>query len=184
MKSILDECGLSYVWFNQYFDGGKNILVKLVENSFKSQYLQTWSSSVNESGKCYNYKIYKTEHKLENFYCSLPDVHIQTLVNFRLCNNHMPVEKCRWLGINRQDRRCTLCNMLDIGDEFHYLFRCTHFNNDRNKYLPFIRRIPANVLSFRNIMLENDTEKLIKLCKFVSIVMKTLKNPPGNLNTH
>ena len=65
VKTILDECGLSYVWYNQTFAGSSSALANLVENSLKAQYLQTWSSNVNESAKCYNYIIYKTEHKFE-----------------------------------------------------------------------------------------------------------------------
>ena len=43
-----------------------------------------------------------------------------------MCNNYLPVEKGRWYKQDRINRKCRLCNLNEIGDEFHYLFKC-HF---------------------------------------------------------
>ena len=64
VKSILDECGLSYIWFNQMFDGSKEVLLHLVEQSLKDQYRQSWHSQVYNSSKALNHRMYKNEHKI------------------------------------------------------------------------------------------------------------------------
>ena len=81
----------------------------------------------------------------------------------------------------RNDRTCTLCNQSDIGDEFHYLLKCTHFETERRNFLPALHRNNINVLCFQRIMCENDCIRLISISKFISIVFKTLRNPPGNI---
>ena len=92
----------------------------------------------------------------------------------------MPIEKGRWLGIDRNERKCQLCTLNEVGDEFHYLLNCPHFVNERSRYLPFINRNTINILTFRNVMCENDSLKLNNLSRFVNIICKAFKNPPGN----
>lgn len=180
VKSILDACGLSYIWQSQYFPGSKYALLNLVETSLKDQYRQNWNSDIVSSSKCINYRIYKSEFRLENCYINVHDNLMQPLVDFRLCNNHLPIEKGRWLGIDRNDRKCNLCTCNEIGDEFHYLLRCPYFMNARKMYLPTINMQNVNILTFKNIMCENDPHKIDNLSKYLKIVCKTFKNPPGN----
>ena len=57
----------------------------------------------------------------------------QVIVVFKIsflcrCNTHLPIEKGRWLGIPRHERVCRLCNAIQLGDEFHYLFSCPFFS--------------------------------------------------------
>ena len=103
VKNIFDECGLSYIWQSQHYEGSKQSLVNIVELSLKDQYKQKWNSDVYNSSKCSNYRIYKIEHELEQFYLNVDANVVSSLVNFRLCNNHLPIEKGRWLGLERND---------------------------------------------------------------------------------
>ena len=38
-------------------------------------------------------------------------------------------------NIARENRICPLCNNGEIGGEFHYLFKCQYFGNQRKIYL-------------------------------------------------
>ena len=93
----------------------------------------------------------------------------------------MPIEKGRWLGIDRNERKCQLCTLNEVGDEFHYLLHCPHFVNERTRYLPFINRNTINILTFRNVMCENDSLKLNNLSRFVNIICKAFKNVMGEM---
>ena len=57
-----------------------------------------------------------------------------TLSKFRT-NHKLPVENGRWKNIARENRICLLCNNGEIGDEFHYLFKCQYFGNQRKIYI-------------------------------------------------
>jgi hypothetical protein len=37
---------------------------------------------------------------------------------------HVKMANGRWKNIARENRICPLCNNGEIGDEFHYLFKC------------------------------------------------------------
>ena len=38
----------------------------------------------------------------------------------------LPIETGRWYNISKDHRKCTKCSEHLIGDEFHYLFICSH----------------------------------------------------------
>ena len=58
--------------------------------------------------------------------------HLKQFINYRLCNNKLPIETGRWNGVDRHLRKCTLCND-EVGDEYHYVFNCKSFDTDRKK---------------------------------------------------
>ncbi len=55
------------------------------------------------------------------------------VVKFRTSNHKLPIETGRWNGIERSERKCNLCNLKDIGDEFHYLLICPFLAESRKK---------------------------------------------------
>ena len=59
------------------------------------------------------------------------------IAKLRCSNFKFPIETGRWSGIPRENRICNLCGT-GLGDEFHYLFLCSHeeIMSLRNKYLP------------------------------------------------
>ena len=48
------------------------------------------------------------------------------MCKFRLSNHILPIEKLRYSNIKRDERLCPICNIKEIGDEYHYLLKCTN----------------------------------------------------------
>ena len=94
------------------------------KNRLKDQYTQSWSSVMFAASSSINYRLYKTEYKLENYLAILPPKLRQVFVNFRLNNNYLPVITGQWRNIPRKERVCDLCNMNAMADDIHYLFVC------------------------------------------------------------
>jgi hypothetical protein len=61
------------------------------------------------------------------------------------------------------ETRRTLCSKNEIGDEFHYLFSCDHFNNHRKLYIKEKFRNRPNTLKFTEIMTSKNKYNLQKL---------------------
>ena len=125
VKSILDDLGRSYIWISQNPQNSEWLANTVLQKS-QDQYKQLWSVSVHESSKCVNYRIFKTEHKFENYLLNLP-FKLKSFINYRLCNNNLPTETGRWLNIDRNLRKCILCNTNAIGDELRFLMLCFRF---------------------------------------------------------
>ena len=77
---------MSNIWLYQHPQNSswlsKTVLLKLQE-----QYKQSWSASINESPKCLHYRLFKTEHKFENYLKGMTPKMRKTLIDYRLCNN-------------------------------------------------------------------------------------------------
>ena len=85
---------------------------------------------------------------------------------FRCGNHNLPIESGCRRGIPHNLRICELCTK-DIGDEFHYIFNCPHFENLQRK----LKTEPQGQLppSFKFITLMNVTgiNHFYKLCKLI-----------------
>ena len=101
VKSILDDLGMSYIWISQTPQNSE-WLANTVLQMGQGQYKQLWSASVHESSKCVNYKIFKTEHKFENYLLNPPFKLRKIFINYRLCNNKLPIETGRWLNTGKK----------------------------------------------------------------------------------
>ena len=126
--SMLDEVGMSNIWTYQH---PKNSiwLSKTVYQKLQDQYRQSWLAALNESPKCLNYRIIKTEHKFENYLMRTPSKMRNSFIDYQLCNNKLPIEISRRTNIDRSLRKCDLFNSGTVGDEFHYVLECCFFEN-------------------------------------------------------
>lgn len=103
-------CTCSYNWL-------KSIVKEILQN----QFVQDWRSIVDNSPKCINYRIFKTNLNLEKYLLILPtDLRI-TFTKLRTWYHRFPIETGRWYNIEKHFRKCTMCDSNSIGDEFHYV---------------------------------------------------------------
>ena len=109
IQSILNNCGLSYIWQSQDPVDVK-WLGNVVKNRVCDQYLQTWSNNVYNSEKCINYRLFKTKFVLEDYLVKLPIKYRKAICKLRLSSHVLPVEQGRYKNISRSERYCTLCN--------------------------------------------------------------------------
>ena len=77
----------------------------------------------------------------------------------------------------RENRICPLCNNGEIGDQFHYLFKCQYFGNQRKMYIKKNIRINPNIIKFKLLMTSTSKIELQKLCRFVRIINKGVSTP-------
>ena len=57
--------------------------------------------------------------------------------------------------IIRENRFCHLCSRRELGDEYHYIFECTEFINERKLYFDFVHRNRPNIIKYNNLMSSN-----------------------------
>ncbi len=89
-----------------------------------------------------------------------------TLFKFRSMNHKLPIEKGRFDDIPRELRTCNLCPSNSLGDEFHYLFECSHLVNIRKLYLDKFFYEHPSALKFEKLMNHSNKDILLKLAIF------------------
>ena len=57
------------------------------------------------------------------------------LAKFRLSSHKLNIEVGRHTNIPRNELKCTLCNLNDIEDEFHFLLKCPLYTAFRRQYI-------------------------------------------------
>ena len=65
VESILNECGLSYVWLNQYFIS-EQWLADSVKTILQDQFQQIWHANIDTGSKTLNYRLLKINLNLKN----------------------------------------------------------------------------------------------------------------------
>ncbi|XP_067668059.1 uncharacterized protein [Haliotis asinina] len=174
IETILNNIGLRYVWLSQ-----SPISTSWIKNTAHSilidNAIQLWSSEVDSSPKGQTYSLMKPQYEFERYLPSLPFNKVIPLLHFRSSCHHLPVEKGRWNRIPRDERKCKLCCLNDVGDEFHYIFKCIHFRKERSMYIPsnFVKR--PNMLKFRSLFTCKKIPVLRNLSKFCKCIMQTVK---------
>ena len=73
------------------------------------------------------YSELKNEVRFESYLDLIKNVKTRVAVTkMRISCHLLPIESGRYKKIPRVERLCPLCNRSEIGDEFHYLLKCTH----------------------------------------------------------
>jgi hypothetical protein len=79
--------------------------------------------------------MFKETFIFEQYFDILDEKDFLTLCKFRTTNHKLPIEHGRWNNIPRENRKCNLCNLEEIGDEFHYILNCPYFKQYRDIYI-------------------------------------------------
>ena len=93
VKCILDELGLSYLWFNQNCTLSHLALIK---NRNFDQYRQTWISAVNNCSKLDMYSNFKNclSYECEKYLSAISNVKLKiALTKFRFAAHDLEIEK-------------------------------------------------------------------------------------------
>ena len=120
----------------------------------------------------YSYRPYALTSRLHNNDAMLG---VKSCRAARTCcagRAHLPIVSGRYSNIPRNMRFCNLCNLQSLGDEFHYLFECPFFANDRNLFLKryFIRR--PNTFKMDQLFNSTHIKTILNLVKFCRKITK------------
>ena len=169
----LNALGSSDLWLNQR-DATRcssHTFKVLIKQRVKDQFIQKWYMDINNNELYYNYRMYKNRFEFEKYLAEMPFDSARFLLKFRVLNHKLPIQKGRFLRIERNERKCNKCNCNELGDEYHYLFLCPVFHDVRIKFLkPYFYRRP-NAIKYENLMCSEKKNVLFKLVRFIKAIL-------------
>lgn len=175
IRNTLNELGMSDLWLNQTnINTSSNVFKNKVKRALEDQFLQSWYHSIDNDSICCNYRMFKTVFSSEKYMRTLPTNLAVRMARFRTTNNNLPVNILRYQNVPRNQRLCVKCNMNDIGDEFHYLFRCPFFKKKRQDCLPKYFLKKCNAIKFKELF-EISKKKMLKLAYFIRFIQDNIK---------
>ena len=176
IRTILNECGFTYIWETENVNN-KEWLKCVVKQRLIDQFVQNWQTSLSDSSKALNYRIFKTKFEFEEYFNILNIGDAIRLCRIRTTNHYLPIETGRWRNFDRENRYCNLCNCQKLGDEYHYVLECSSLNDKRKQLLPkyFMKR--HNVVKFFELLSTKKQSLLRKLCIFIKHINKVFCTP-------
>ena len=143
--------GFAGIWYSQCFF---NIswFVKASTNKIRDIFIQDWFATIDIASSSNICRLFKTKFEQSEYVSVLSSYLCKQFLAFRL-----PVEVGRWKGVPLQERMCMYCNR-DIGDEFHYILSCDHFQEHISKYIPRFYYKNPNIIKFEQLMSISTTQ--------------------------
>ena len=165
IKTLLNELCLTYICNHQ---DDWNININTIKQRLIDTYKQTWYLNINNSSKLSTYSLFKHNFDMEPYlHKIIIEKYKVSLTKFRLSSHDLRIEKGRYDGTNRENRKCLNCNMGVIEKEYHFLLICPKFYNIRQKFIKeYYCRWPT-VQKFEKLMSSNNPETLLNLSKYL-----------------
>ena len=168
VKNLLERNGFAEVW---HFPA--SVDVNLFLRVLKTRLVDTFISESREGIRnCSSLSLFK---ELNTTYEAAPYLKLlcngkyrKTPAKLRLSSHSLAIESGRHNGIPRERRKCTLCNINDIEDEYHFIIICPLYNDLRKQYIPnyFIQR--PSMFKFIQLLSSTSVKKLKNLAIFVT----------------
>ena len=170
IKDSMIDCGFPGVWNAQHIPNSFECFKEVIKRRLEDQFIQKWSEELFNSGKCTNYRIFKTNFILEKYLLlTAPNIR-KSITRFRCRNSKLPIVLGSFCGISRDRRTCTLCHNRFIGDEYHYLFECGHFERDRNFLLSCYFYDRPSTFKMHALFSSENRELLYHLAQLIIII--------------
>ena len=127
-----------------------------------------WYSNINNSCKLSTYSLFKHNFSMEPYlHKIIIEKYKVSLTKFRLSCHDLRIEKGRYDGINRENRKCLNCNMGVIENEYHFLLICPKYYNIRQKFIKDCYYRWPTVQKFEKLISSNNPEILLSLSKYL-----------------
>ncbi len=172
IENIICKNGFGEIWFFQQYlvkYMGVNINRRLYDVT-----LQQIKESCGNSNKGKNYLALKGEWTMEEYIKLLDTKEAINMFKFKTGNHKLPVETGRYNGTEYKNRICHKCSS-DIGDEFHYVFKCPFFELQRERFLHCTHIRHPSMMTFINLLRATDKTSLSKLAHFISLIMNSIR---------
>ena len=172
IKNILYHSSNPDFWFHQENLAPKRFMTDIISQELENRFVQEWNFEVNRNRKCVIYRNIKDEPSLESYLSKLSFSDRRYLCKFRTGNHRLPITESRYVegGLGLDVTVCKMCNQYDLCDEFHVLFVCKHFEEQRKKYLKKYFYNRPNTLKMFSLF-NSSFKQLSQLAKFIRYIM-------------
>ena len=124
------------------------------------------------------YYQYIADHFGLQYYLSksISEIHRKSITRFRLSSHNLNIESGRYKNELRSNRICTLCNLRDVEDEFHFILKCPKYQEIRNSYIKrYYFGRPSDFKLIQLLSVQN-LKELRNLGKFLFLAEKIRKD--------
>ena len=174
VRNLLFDMGMGHVWFLQSV-GDETGFVLAGRQVLSDQFLQSWQADMRD-GTARTDQLF---HPVLQYSSYLSNVNVSkfrtALTRFRCSNHKLAIEAGRWhkpRPISRTERRCILCDLAEIEDEYHFVIVCSFYKEIRQKFIPGYYVRHPSMFKFVQLMAETRQSVQRKLAMFIFYAME------------
>lgn len=135
VRLILQSSGLHEIWIFPNSVRIETFIPKL-RTRLRDIYISNWRSGLADSTSLDVYREIKLNFEKSAYISQLDNPKYRNiLAKLHLSSHKLNIEIGRHNNVPRQDRKCTLCNLNDIEDEFHVVLKCPIYIHIRKEYV-------------------------------------------------
>ena len=122
-----------------YIIEGREVDVNNIKCELSDLMHEEWSSTICHKPKLRNYVKFKQDINVEEYVTiNISRSQRSLLAQLRMGILPLNIETGRYLRKTLNERLCLLCNQNTIEDEFHFLFSCPVYNDERTNFCQLI----------------------------------------------
>ena len=172
VRKMLNQTGFTDVWL---FPESVIIesFIPLLKTRLRDQYVSEWRVNVDSSTSLILYKELKPVFE-RSLYLDVIDnkKHRNIIAKIRLSSHNLLIETGRHYSISRNERKCALCNLNDLEDEYHFILKCPFYLEERTKYISSYFSVRPSMHKFLTLLNSNNKGTLRKLAIYCLICFK------------
>ena len=108
----------------------KQIDIEMIKDIVMNIQEKNWVHCVSNKPKLRNYKLFKETLRVKNYVLyNLSTSKRSDMAQFRFGILPLNIETGRFRNQPIEQRICNLCEFNEIGHEFHFIFKCTLYND-------------------------------------------------------
>ena len=179
VRGLLQRSGFHDVWtYPDSVDDSK--FIPVFKQRVRDQYLTVWNAKILVSSSLEFYKEICPTICTATYLHKLVNIRYRrALSKLRLASYDLQIELGRHRGIERSERKCTVCDRNEIEDVFHFILICPKYTHIRNQHLKrYYHQRPS---MFKLVQLFND-DSLSNLKKLVKYIIEAFQTRKSLLN--
>ena len=156
-----DELGLGYIWNLSHVD---RIVYNVIKERINDTFKQQCYNRIMTTPKGILYKHLVNEFKLQNYLRKPLDARcLKEITKIRTCAHKLNLEFGRHRNVERSERKCRLCNLNEIEDEYHFILQCPLYNDIRIKFIKTYYHKRPSVLKLTQLLTSQNNKELSNL---------------------
>ena len=152
-------------------------ILSIIRQRLLDQTKQELNSLLEASSKCILYKYIVSNIDLQ-FYLqkNIPAIFRKCITKIHLSSHNLFIETGRYTGIARNERKCILCNLNVLEDEFYFVLQCTKYNDLRKKTIKKYYWSRPSTFKLVQLLSAESRKELCNLGKFIHLACKARNN--------
>ena len=143
------------------------MFVPVLRGRLRDIYISNWRSGLELSSALDVFREIKTNFEQSSYLSVIENTKYRNiLAKLRLSSHKLNIETGRHNKIARNDRKCTMCNINDIEDEFHFVLKCPVYADLRRQYIPRYYYTHTSLMKYILLMQSNNKILIRKLAMF------------------